>query len=64
MVLRKADVLSAKNSSCPSAWPSLETVVAEEFHSLFAVATLQAIRAKSAGQMSMKRCSMPRAAVR
>lgn len=45
LVLTKADVLSAENQLSKRV-ASLETVVAEEFHSLFAVATLQAIRAK------------------
>ncbi len=44
LVLSKADVLSAK-SALTSRIADLETVVAEEFHSLFAVATLQAIKA-------------------
>lgn len=44
LVLSKADVLSAK-SELTSRIADLETVVSEEFHSLFAVATLQAIKA-------------------
>ncbi len=44
LVLTKADVLSAENE-LSARITQLETVVAEEFHSLFAVATLQAIKA-------------------
>ncbi len=44
LVLSKADILSAK-SALSSRIADLETVVSEEFHSLFAVATLQAIKA-------------------
>ena len=44
MVLTKADVLSAERSLSTRV-ASLEKIVAEEFHSLFAVATLQAINA-------------------
>jgi len=44
LVLAKADVLSADNA-LSGRISDLETVVAEEFHSLFAVATLQAIKA-------------------
>lgn len=44
LVLTKADELSAEKSLSKRV-ASLETVVAEEFHSLFAVATLQAIKA-------------------
>lgn len=44
LVLTKADLLSAK-SLLRERVAALETVVAEEFHSLFAVATTQAIRA-------------------
>lgn len=44
LVLTKADELSAERSLSKRV-ASLETVVAEEFHSLFAVATLQAIKA-------------------
>lgn len=44
LVLTKADVLSAENLLSKRV-ADLETVVSEEFHSLFAVATLQAIRA-------------------
>ena len=47
LVLSKADVLSAK-SALTSRIADLESVVAEEFHSLFAVATLQAIKAHRA----------------
>jgi len=47
LVLSKADVLSAK-SALTSRIADLETVVSEEFHSLFAVATLQAIKAHRA----------------
>ena len=43
LVLTKADELSAEKSLSKRV-ASLETVVAEEFHSLFAVATLQAIK--------------------
>ena len=46
LVLTKADVLSAQNA-LSSLISSLDTVVAEEFHSLFAVATLQAIKAQT-----------------
>jgi len=46
MVLTKADVLSSAQQ-LSARLASLETVVAEEFHSLFAVATLQAIHAKA-----------------
>ena len=45
LVLSKADVLSAQ-SALTSRIAELESVVAEEFHSLFAVATLQAIKAR------------------
>lgn len=44
LVLTKADVLSAKQQ-LSNRVSALETVVAEEFHSLFAVATIQALRA-------------------
>ncbi|MEK6215720.1 MAG: hypothetical protein N2B03_00735, partial [Boseongicola sp.] len=44
LVLAKADKLSAENALSGKI-SDLETVVAEEFHSLFAVATLQAINA-------------------
>lgn len=44
LVLTKADVLSEERSLSRRV-ASLETVVAEEFHSLFAVATLQALTA-------------------
>ena len=44
LVLTKADQLSAEKSLSKRV-AALETVVAEEFHSLFAVATLQAITA-------------------
>ncbi len=44
LVLSKADLLSAK-SMLRETVSALETVVAEEFHSLFAVATMQALRA-------------------
>ncbi|MBT8419052.1 MAG: hypothetical protein KJO42_16565 [Silicimonas sp.] len=44
LVLTKADVLSAKESLSKQV-AALETIVAEEFHSLFAVATLQAVKA-------------------
>ncbi|MBT8415756.1 MAG: GTPase domain-containing protein [Boseongicola sp.] len=47
LVLSKADVLSAK-SALTSRIADLETIVSEEFHSLFAVATLQAIKAHGA----------------
>ena len=46
LVLSKADVLSAQ-SALTSRIAELESVVAEEFHSLFAVATLQAIKARA-----------------
>jgi len=45
LVLTKADVLSAQNQLSQRV-SDLQTIVSEEFHSLFAVATLQAIRAK------------------
>ena len=44
LVLTKADLLSAERILSKRV-ADLETVVAEEFHSMFAVATLQAIRA-------------------
>jgi len=44
LVLTKADVLSAEKVLSKRV-ADLESIVAEEFHSLFAVATLQAIRA-------------------
>lgn len=44
LVLTKADILSAEKVLSKRV-AALESVVAEEFHSLFAVATLQAIRA-------------------
>lgn len=44
LVLSKADMLSAEKKLRQRV-AALETVVAEEFHSLFAVATLQALRA-------------------
>lgn len=47
LVLTKADVLSAEKTLSKRV-AALETVVAEEFHSLFAVATLQAIKAHRA----------------
>lgn len=46
LVLTKADVLSAQKALSTRV-ASLESIVAEEFHSLFAVATLQAIRAQA-----------------
>lgn len=46
LVLTKADVLSAEKMLSKRV-AELESVVAEEFHSLFAVATLQAVRATS-----------------
>ena len=46
LVLTKADVLSAEKLLSKRV-SQLESVVAEEFHSLFAVATLQAVRASS-----------------
>lgn len=46
LVLTKADVLSAEKLLSRRV-AELESVVAEEFHSLFAVATLQAVRATS-----------------
>ena len=48
LVLTKADVLSAENKLSTRV-AELESVVAEEFHSLFAVATLQAVRAVDGG---------------
>ncbi|MEL7150685.1 MAG: hypothetical protein AAGK71_08125 [Pseudomonadota bacterium] len=48
LVLSKADELSAQKL-LRNRVSSLETVVAEEFHSLFAVATLQALRAYKDG---------------
>lgn len=48
LVLSKADVLSAE-SALTSRIADLETIVSEEFHSLFAVATLQAIKAHGEG---------------
>ncbi len=50
LVLSKADVLSAEKQLSKRV-AALETVVAEEFHSLFAVATLQAIRAYDNGSV-------------
>lgn len=50
LVLTKADVLSAKQQ-LSNRVSALETVVAEEFHSLFAVATLQALRAFQEGSV-------------
>ena len=44
LVLTKADVLSAEKVLSKRV-ADLETIVAEEFHSMFAVATLQAVRA-------------------
>ena len=44
LVLTKADVMSAEKTLSKRV-ADLETIVAEEFHSMFAVATLQAIRA-------------------
>ena len=46
LVLTKADVLSAEKVLSTRV-AELESIVAEEFHSLFAVATLQAVEAKS-----------------
>ncbi|MXQ09518.1 hypothetical protein GQ651_16855 [Alphaproteobacteria bacterium GH1-50] len=46
LVLTKADILSAKGA-LSGLIAELETVVSEEFHSLFAVATLQGIKAQS-----------------
>lgn len=46
LVLTKADVLSAEKLLSTRV-AELESIVAEEFHSLFAVATLQAVEAKS-----------------
>lgn len=48
LVLTKADLLSAEKVLSKRV-ASLETIVAEEFHSLFAVATLQALNAHGAG---------------
>lgn len=45
LVLTKADILSAEKVLSARV-AELESIVAEEFHSLFAVATLQAIRAQ------------------
>jgi hypothetical protein len=50
LVLTKADALSAEKVLSQRV-AALETVVAEEFHSLFAVATLQAIKAHRSGVM-------------
>ncbi len=50
LVLTKADVLSAEKL-LSSRVADLESVVAEEFHSLFAVATLQAVRATSSSSV-------------
>lgn len=50
LVLSKADKLSAEKLLRERV-SSLETVVAEEFHSLFAVATLQAVRAYKGGSV-------------
>ncbi len=50
LVLTKADRLSAEKV-LSSRVADLESIVAEEFHSLFAVATLQAVRAKSGGSV-------------
>lgn len=47
LILTKADVLSAGNELSDRI-AALESVVAEEFHSMFAVATLQAIKAHKA----------------
>ncbi len=47
LVLTKADVLSA-DKRLSNRVAELETIVSEEFHSLFAVATLQAIKAHKA----------------
>lgn len=44
LVVTKADVLSAQKALTAKV-AALESIVAEEFHSMFAVATLQAIRA-------------------
>ena len=44
LVLTKADILATQNVLA-SQIASLETIVAEEFHSMFAVASLQALRA-------------------
>lgn len=46
LALTKADVLSAQKQLSARV-ASLETIVSEEFHSLFAVATLQAVRAQA-----------------
>ncbi len=46
LVLTKADILSSQNL-LSSRISDLETVVSEEFHSLFAVATLQGIKAQA-----------------
>jgi hypothetical protein len=48
LVLTKADLLSAEKVLSKRV-ASLETIVAEEFHSLFAVATLQALNAYGSG---------------
>ena len=50
LVLAKADLLSAEKVLSKRV-ADLESVVAEEFHSLFAVATLQAVRAHDAEVM-------------
>ena len=50
LVLTKADRLSAEKVLSGRV-ADLESIVAEEFHSLFAVATLQAVHAKSGGHV-------------
>ncbi|MCV6592573.1 MAG: hypothetical protein OIF48_06455 [Silicimonas sp.] len=50
LVLTKADLLSAEKLLSARV-SELETIVAEEFHSLFAVATLQALRARAGSEV-------------
>lgn len=50
LVVTKADVLSAQKALSAKV-SALESIVAEEFHSLFAVATLQAIRAQDRSEV-------------
>ncbi|MEO9823205.1 MAG: hypothetical protein ABJF50_02175 [Paracoccaceae bacterium] len=50
LVVTKADILSAQKALSQKV-AALESIVAEEFHSLFAVATLQAIRAQASAEV-------------
>ena len=50
LVVTKADILSAQKMLSKKV-AALESIVAEEFHSLFAVATLQAIRAQTGSEV-------------